>query len=393
MQLLKGYRVLDFGRYIAAPYCGFLLAQLGAEVIRIERPGGSEDRFFVPITTQGEGTMYQQMNANKKGITLDLASPEGKVLTQKLIATADIVIANLPPKTMKALALDYDSLQAIKKDIILVANTAFGSDGPFANRIGFDGIAQAISGANFFSGFPDQPIRCTVNYLDFSTAFAAAFGTLAAVMHRMQTGEGQVVETSLLGTALTLNNSMLMEQAVTQANRVPKGNKGQLAGPADLFKTKDGYIVILVAGPYMFKRCTRLLNKPEWLEDERFKDDTERGKHNDFLCKEMEAWCVQRTTEEALLDLEKAKLPAGPVLNFQETLDNPIVQSLNHFEAVPYQDTPVPPPIAKAPVKLSKTPLNALKAAPAIGAHNELIYGELGLSKQEIEVLRLKGII
>ena len=115
MQLLKGYRVLDFGRYIAAPYCGFLLAQLGAEVIRIERPGGSEERFFVPITKQGEGTMYQQMNANKKGITLDLASPEGKVLTQTLIGIADILIANLPPKTMKALALDYESLQAIKK--------------------------------------------------------------------------------------------------------------------------------------------------------------------------------------------------------------------------------------------------------------------------------------
>ena len=393
MQLLKGYRILDFGRYIAAPYCGFLLAQLGAEVIRVERPGGSEDRFFVPITNQGEGTMYLQMNANKKGITLDIATEEGRSIAKKLIATSDVVIANLPPKTAKTLGLDYETLEAVRKDIILVANTAFGSEGAYANRIGFDGIVQGISGANFFSGFPDQPIRCTVNYLDFSTAFAAAFGTLAAIMHREKTGEGQIVETSLLGTALTLNNSMLMEQAVIKANRTPKGNRGQLAGPADLFKTKDGYIVILVAGPYMFKRCTRLLNKPEWLEDDRFKNDTERGKHNDLLCATMQKWCDQYTTEEALQLLETAKLPAGPVLNFQQALDNPIVQSINHFQHIDHPHTQTAPPIAKAPFKLSKTPLNEIETAPAIGAHNEMIYTALGLSKEAIENLINKGIV
>lgn len=393
LQILKGYRVLDFGRYIAAPYCASLLGQMGAEVIRIERPGGSEDRYLAPITEQGDGAMYLQMNAHKKGMTLDLAKPEGRKITKELIATADIVIANLPPKTLAHLGLDYESLIAIKKDIILVANTAFGSDGPFANRIGFDGIAQGISGSNYYSGLPDTPMRCTVNFIDFSTALSAALGTLAAIMYREKTGEGQVVETSLLGTALTLNNSMLMEQAALNVNRKPTGNKGQLAGPADLFKTKDGHIVLLVAGPYMFKRFTRLINKPEWLTDERFKDDTQRGLHNDTLCQAMNEWCQKRTTEEALLELETAKLPAGPVLSFQQALDNPIVQSINHLNPIAYPGAKQDPLLAGVPFQLSKSPLEPMRRAPLLGEHTEEILGNLGYDLLKVKELQKEGIV
>ena len=392
-QLLKGYKVLDFGRYIAAPYCASLLGQMGADVIRIERPGGSEDRFIAPITEQGDGAMYLQMNAHKKGITLDITKPEGREIVKKLVATADIIIANLPPKTLQYLALDYDSLTAIKKDIILVANTTFGSTGPYANRIGFDGIAQGITGGNYFSGFPDKPIRCTVNFVDFSTALAALTGTLAAVMHRERTGEGQIVETSLLNTALTLNNSMLMEQAATNINRQPKGNRGQLAGPSDLFKTKDGYIVMMVVGPYMYKRWIKLMDKPEWLQDERFKDDMARGDNNDILCEEMSKWCRRHTMEEALLALEKAKLPAGPVLSFQETLDNPIVQSVNHLSPLPFPGAFKDPLVAGPPFKLSKLPLEKTKRAPLLGEHNVEIFGELGYAVSAQNILKEQGVI
>ncbi len=392
-QLLKGYKVLDFGRYIAAPYCASLLGQMGAEVIRIERPGGSEDRFLAPVTEQGDGAMYLQMNAHKKGITLDIAKPAGKAIAKKLIATADIVIANLPPKTLQYLELDYDSLTAINKDIILVANTAFGNTGPYANYIGFDGMAQAITGGNYYSGFPDQPIRCTVNFVDFSTALAAALGTLAAIMHKERSGEGQIVETSLLSTALTLNNSMLLEQAATNINRPPKGNRGQLAGPADLFKTKDGHIVMSVVGPYMYKRWIRLIGKPEWLTDERFKDDMARGDNNDILCAAMSKWCLVRTTAEALADLKEAKLPAGPVLSFQGALDNPMVQSINHLNPLPFPGAVKDPLVTNAPFKLSKTPLEKLRRAPLLGEHNEEIYSELGYSAKEIAEFKATAII
>ncbi len=392
-QLLKGYKVLDFGRYIAAPYCASLLGQMGAEVIRIERPGGSEDRFISPVTEQGDGAMYLQMNAHKKGVTLDIAKPAGRAIAKKLIATADIVIANLPPKTLQYLELDYDSLTAIKKDIILVANTAFGNTGPFANHIGFDGMAQAITGGNYYSGFPDQPIRCTVNFVDFSTALAATLGTLAAVMHKERSGEGQIVETSLLSTALTLNNSMLLEQAATNINRPPKGNRGQLAGPADLFKTKDGYIVMSVVGPYMYKRWIKLIDKPEWLADERFKDDMARGDNNDILCEAMGEWCLTRTTAEALAILKEAKLPAGPVLSFQGALDNPMVQSINHLNPLPYPGAFKDPLVTNPPFKLSKMPLEKLRRAPLLGEHNEEVYSELGYSEAEINNLKVAEII
>jgi len=392
-QLLKGYKVLDFGRYIAAPYCASLLGQMGAEVIRIERPGGSEDRFLAPITPAGDGAMYMQMNAHKKGITLDIAKPEGRTIAKELIATADIVIANLPPKTLSYLGLDYESLTAVKEDVILVANTAFGSTGTYANYIGFDGMAQAITGGNFYSGFPDQPIRCTVNFVDFSTALSATLGTLAAIMHKERTGEGQIVETSLLSTALNLNNSMLLEQDALNINRPPKGNLGQLAGPADIFKTKDGHVVISVVGPYMFKRWIRLMNKPEWLTDERFKDDTERGKNNAFLSGEMSKWCRAKTTEEVLLLLKEAKLPAGPVLSFQQALDNPMVQSINHLMPLPFPGSPKDPLVAPAPFKLSKTPLEKLRRAPLLGEHNAEVYGGLGYSDGQLEELKSKEII
>jgi len=392
-QLLKGYKVLDFGRYIAAPYCASLLGQMGAEVIRIERPGGSEDRFLAPVTAQGDGAMYLQMNAHKKGITLDIAKPAGRAIAKQLIATADIVIANLPPKTLQYLALDYDTLTAIKKDIILVTNTAFGNTGPFANYIGFDGMAQAITGGNYYSGFPDQPIRCTVNFVDFSTALAATLGTIAAVMHRERNGEGQIVETSLLSTALTLNNSMLLEQAATNINRPPKGNRGQLAGPADLFKTKDGHIVVSVVGPYMYKRWIRLIGKLEWLTDERFKDDTARGNNNDILSGEMSKWCQTKTTAEALAILKEAKLPAGPVLSFQQALDNPMVQSINHLNPLPYPGAVKHPLVTNAPFKLSKTPLEQLRRAPLLGEHNQEVYQSLGYSEKEIEQFKAIEII
>ncbi len=392
-QLLKGYKVLDFGRYIAAPYCASLLGQMGADVIRIERPGGSEDRFLAPVTEQGDGAMYLQMNAHKKGITLDIAKPAGKEVVRKLIATADIVIANLPPKTLKYLELDYDSLTAIQEDIILVTNTAFGNTGPFADYTGFDGMAQAITGGNYYSGFPDQPIRCTVNFVDFSTALAATLGTVAAIMHRERGGDGQIVETSLLSTALTLNNSMLLEQDATNINRPPKGNRGQLAGPADLFKTKDGHIVMSVVGPYMYKRWIRLIGKPEWLTDERFKDDMARGDNNDILCEAMGKWCLARTTAEALAELKEAKLPAGPVLSFQGALDNPMVQSINHLNPLPFPGAAKDPLVTNAPFKLSKTPLEKLRRAPLLGEHNEEIYSELGYSAKEIAELKATAII
>ncbi|MFP6840585.1 MAG: CoA transferase, partial [Pseudohongiellaceae bacterium] len=158
-KVLRGIRVLDFGRYIAGPFCGTLLGDMGAEVIRVEKVDGSEDRFLSPISDSGDGALFMQLARNKLGMTLNPMKPEGQEIVKKLVATADVVIANLPPDTLQRMGLDYDSLAAIKADIILTTVSAFGRGGPYANRVGFDGLGQAMSGAMYLSGTPEQPTK------------------------------------------------------------------------------------------------------------------------------------------------------------------------------------------------------------------------------------------
>ena len=193
--VLGGVRVLDFGRYIAGPFCAALLGDLGAEVIRIERLGGGEDRGFIPVGAgpEGGGAMFLAMNRNKRGMTLDPAAPKGREIVKKLVATADVVVANLPPAVLRSLALDLDSLRAVKPDIILTTVTGFGAGGPLSHKHGFDGIGQTMSGAVYLSGMLEQPIASKVPWVDFGTACLAAFGTLAALLERGKSGHGQKV--------------------------------------------------------------------------------------------------------------------------------------------------------------------------------------------------------
>ena len=252
--VLEGIRILDFGRYIAGPFCGMLLADMGAEVIRIEKIDGSEDRYTIPVGkgADGEysvGAMFLQMNRNKLGLTLNPMKPEGREIVHKLVATADVVIANLPAPALKTMGLDYESLSAIKSDIILTAVSAFGSTGPYSDRVGFDGVAAAMSGMMHLTGNPDKPMKAYTPWVDYGTASGAAFGTLAALIHRDKTGEGQVVEGTLLGTALAFNNALLIEQAMIQPDRIGTGNRGQIAAPSDAFYCKDDeWIIVQVIG-------------------------------------------------------------------------------------------------------------------------------------------------
>jgi len=219
-KVLEGIRVLDFGRYIAGPYCATLLADMGAEVIRIEKIDGSEDRFLSPVTSAGDGALFMQLARNKLGMTLNPMKPEGREIVQRLVATADVVVANLPPDTLAAMGLDYDSLKAIKPDIILTMISAFGRGGPYSNRVGFDGLGQAMSGAMYMSGTPDQPVKAYPPFIDFGTASLSPFGTMAALFERQKTGQGQIAEGHLFNTALTMINGTAIEQAMIQRDRV-----------------------------------------------------------------------------------------------------------------------------------------------------------------------------
>lgn len=391
--ILSGIRVLDFGRYIAGPYCAALLAEQGAEVIRIEKREGSEDRFVTPVGADGVGALFLQINRNKRSLTLDPMTPEGQEIVRRLVRTADVVVANLPPPTLRTMGLDYDSLAAVKPDIILTTSSAYGHGGPYAERVGFDGVGQVMSGAVYMTGEPDQPYRAAVPWVDFGTALHCAFGTMAALMARRETGRGQKVEGALLATAVTFTNAMLIEQAVIAADRVPTGNRGQTAAPVDLFRTRDGWIICQVVGQPLYRRWARLMGEPHWLDDPRFKDDISRGNNGVLISERMQRWCAGHSTEAALEILGREKIPAAKVLRPQEVLDDPQVRAMGFFTALDYPGLPRPAPIAKAPVFLSATPGDIRHRAPLLGEHTDAVLAELGYDPAAIAELREKRIV
>jgi crotonobetainyl-CoA:carnitine CoA-transferase CaiB-like acyl-CoA transferase len=392
-KVLEGIRVLDFGRYIAGPYCGTLLADMGAEVIRIEKVDGSEDRFLSPITDKGDGALFLQLARNKLGMTLNPMKPEGKEIVKKLVATADIVIANLPPDTLQAMGLDYESLKAIKSDIILTTVSAFGRGGPYSNRVGFDGLGQAMSGSMYMTGTPEQPVKAHPPFIDFGTASLSAFGTMAALYERQKTGKGQMVEGSLFATALTMTNGTAIEQNAIAPNRVATLNRAQTSGPADTFKTKDGWVLVQSVGGPLFKRWADLMGEDHWLSDPRFKDDISRGNNGEVISARLAEWCAMRTSAEVLDAMEAARLPAGPIMSPQDVLDDPHVAAKGMFQPVEYPGLEKPAPLMVTPVELSETPGEIRRRPPTLGEHTDQIMAELGYSEAEIQQLRDNRVV
>ena len=391
--VLDGIRVIDFGRYIAGPYCAALLGDLGAEVIRVERIEGSEDRFLAPLTPDGDGALFFQCNRGKRGLTLDPSTEGGREVTRRLVRTADVVVVNLPARALAGMGIDYESLVREKPDIVLTHVTAFGKEGPYADRVGFDGIGQAMSGAMYLSGTPDAPSKSIANYVDFTTAVAAALGTVAALFERAKTGRGQIVEGSLLGSALTLMNGTLAEQAVLAKDRIGTGNRSQLSGPSDTFRTKDGWVLVQAVGQPLFERWAELVREPEWLADARFSSDVLRGQNGALLSMRMQRWCAERTTGEVLAALDAAKIPAGPVHSPGAALADPQVRAGGFFVETDYPGLPRSVPVARAPFHLSGGGVSVRGRAPTLGEHTERILGELGFDADEIAALRRKRAV
>lgn len=392
--VLSGYRVLDFGRYIAGPYCATLLAEFGADVIRIEKVAGSEDRYTTPVNGDGGvGALFMQVNRNKRGLTLNPMKPEGREIVAKLVETADVVVANLPPQGLLAMGLDLESLRKIKKDIILTTVSAYGHGGPYSDRVGFDGIGQVMSGSTYMSGSEDQPVKFAAPFVDFTTAMMSAIGTLVALMHRDKTGEGQMVEGALVRSALTIGNAALIEQALTGINRKPTLNRGQTAGPTDIIQTGDGWIIVQVVGRPLFERWADMVGRPELKDDPRFTSDLDRGDNGEVLSEIAREHAKGRKTVDVLADYAAASVPAGPMHSPQQALDDPHIQAMGFLQGVEYPDVPAPAPIASAPINLSGTPGSIRHRAPMLGEHTDQILGDLGYGADVIAALREKRIV
>jgi len=400
--VLEGIRVLDFSRYVAGPYCATLLGYLGAEVIRIERPGGGDDRDIAPIAEDGTGAVFLQTGSNKKSLCLKLSDKSANEIVERLVQSADIVVSNFPPPVQRKLGFDYQSLAAIKENIILANVTAYGTSGPLANQGGFDGVAQAMSGAMFMTGEssdstesgpnnPD-PRKSAAPYADYSSAVLLAFGVMAALRERDQSGRGQEINASLLATGMAVFNSHLVEQSALGLDRVGTGNRVQTSAPSDVFATKDGHILVHCPGEAIFRRWLKLVEKPEWLDDPRFASDQLRGDNRDLLCEPMAQWCFGYTSADALAILAEFGVPAGPVLSPRESLQHPQVAALGVLKDIDYPGAPTTQ-VVDIPLDFSASEAGINRRPPLAGEHTNQILRELGYSNLEIAELHDTGVI
>src|SRR5436853_853795 len=390
---LQGIRVIDFGRFIAGPYCAMLLADMGADVIRVERREGSEDRCVGPIANSGEGGLFLTMNRNKRGITLDPANDASAEIIRRLVKSADVVVVNLPIDVMKKLRLDYDSLRAIKPDIIMAMASAFGPDGPYANRVGFDTVGQAMSGSMSFTGVPGVPIRSIVAYVDYGTALHAAYGVMVALYEKQKSGRGQLIDVSLLTTSVAFMTPLLAERAVTEIVREQAGNTAYYTSPSDSYRTLDGWIMVPTIGDGMFRRWAKLVGREDLIDDPRCKDDITRANNSALINEIMSKWCSTRTRNEALSELERARVPCAPVYSLDEVLEDPHVKSRELIKEVEDPGGSGTVPIANTPIRLSATPGGVECRAPRLGEHTHEVLEELGFTSEEISAFRERGAI
>ncbi len=383
----SGIRVLDIGKYIAAPFCASMLGDMGADVIRVEPIGGSDDRTVMPVT-EASGALHLHVNRSKRSIAIDLKRPEARAVLCRLIEASDVVVTNMPNGMLKRLKLDYDTINAIKPSIIHTNITAFGDVGPESEGIGFDGIGQAMSGAVYLSGFDGRPTRCAASYVDYATAMASAFATAAAIHERSRTGEGKNIQSSLLRTALTITNPILIEQALGVRTRTAIGNRSPIAGPSDIFKTNDAWITVQVIGADMFRRWAELIGRAELVDEPRFADDIKRGENGEELSKLMQSWCGGRSSEDCLSALRTARIPGCRVLAPKDVLTEPQNVEGGFFNWVDFDELNRSMPLV-SPVK----PFEPPRAAPALGADTDSVLSELGYTRAEIDALRQNDII
>jgi CoA:oxalate CoA-transferase len=389
--LLAGIRVLDLGRFIAAPYAGQLLADLGAEVVRVERPRPEPDRERGPYL-DGQSIYFVTLNRGKRSLAFDMFSAAGRQLLDQLIGQADVLIQNYAPRTARDLGFTTERLLALNPRLIVLSITGYGSDGPDAERVAFDGLAQARSGAMACNG-TGQPFLNHLPYVDFSTALYGSFGVMAALYERERTGQGQCVEVSLMETVSAFVGSygLIAEALLNGTPRHQQGN-ALVFGLGDCIQTRDGEFVVFNCIGTMFARLCEMIGHPELLADARFRTDASRYMHRALLMPYITAWAGALTTAEILAAAQQFRLPFEKVSTVDELARDAHAEARGMFPRVT-QPGMGAIPIARQAMTLSAHDRPQWGPAPAIGADTEAILSAwLGYTAAQIEALREQGI-
>jgi len=389
---LHGLRVLDQTQVMAGPFCAMLLGDMGADVIKIEPPGGETTRFMDLEAAPGVSAPFLAVNRNKRGLVLDLKRPEGVAVLKKLVATADVLIENYRPGVAARLGVDYPTLSALNPRVIYCSISGYGQTGPYAARGGYDLIAQGMSGIMSATGSEGgAPVKVGVPITDLGAGLFAVFGILCALRARHVTGRGQLVDTSLFEAGLALSAWEATEYWFT--GQVPRGlgTAHRLNAPYQAFRASDGYFTVGAANQNLFPRFCALLGLGHLVGDPRFADVGLRLRHRAALEKLIEAVTIGHSRAHWLAKCEEAGVPAGPINSVPEALADPhvrargMVQELTHPEAGPV-------PALGNPVKMSATPPALRRAAPSLGQDTDAILRELGYAEREVAALREQGV-
>ncbi len=389
---LDGVRVIELAHVMAGPVCGLMLADLGADVVKVERPTGDPTRKFVPPEQGGEAAAFLMLNRNKRGIALDIKSPDGRDALLRLLADADVLIENYRPGSLARLGLDYASLEADFPELIYCSITGYGSNGPMAEEGGLDLVAQGYAGIMSITGEGEgrPPVKVGVPLTDIGAGILAALGVASALHRRNQTGRGQQVETSLFEAGLLTTFWQAAIALATGKSPGPMGSAHPLSAPYEAFRTADGWITLGTPTQTNWERLPAVLGMPELLDDDRFADNAGRLEHRQVLVDLVQKRLQQQGTDAWLAALGAAGIPAGPVLSVGEALHHP--QSLAR-DMLTYVEHPTAGrmPTIGPPIKLSESPASVRGPAPLFGQHTRQVLSEAGYEETEIEAMLSSG--
>ncbi len=399
---LTGFRVLDLSRILAGPWASQILADLGAEVIKVERPGAGDDTRgwgppYMPDAggdSTGEAAYFHSANRGKKSVCIDMSKTRGQALIKDLASQSDVLIENFKVGGLKKYGLDYDSLKGIIPTLVYCSITGFGQTGPYADRAGYDFMIQAMGGMMSVTGEADaEPMKIGVALADVLTGLYAANAIQAALMHQLKTGEGQYIDMALLDVQVATLANQAMNYLATGNNPKRLGNAHPNIVPYQAFKTADGFMILAVGNDAQFKRFCELTEREDLIEDERFQKNSSRVKHREILVPQVAEIMTMKTTESWLDELNQRGIPCGPINNIDQVFDDPQVRHRGIQQTLKHPSAGKVASVGN-PINLSVTPIEYDLAPPVLGQHtDDVLDSILNLDGKVIAGLRQSGVI